>query len=129
MGRDGEGYFAGLRAGLPFALLVGVLAVTPSTLARSLGWDVLAPIVFSVANFSVAAPFLEGGPFCRALEGQMVLTTSWAMAIRGGGRVDWAFMIGATVPQYVAWTVGTTVGVPVLAAGGAALLGLRGGSS
>jgi predicted branched-subunit amino acid permease len=57
------------------------------------------------------APFLEGGPLRRALEGQAIITTSWALASRGEGRFDRAFMIGATVPQYVAWTVGTAVGV------------------
>ena len=146
-GRSSEGYLAGIRAGLPFALLVGVVAVSFGVLARSLGWGVLAPIMFSVMTFSIAAqfavaavlgagggvfaaiaaavllnarflpmgmavaPFLEGGPLRRALEGQTILTTSWALASRGGGRFDRAFMIGATVPQYVAWTVGTAVGV------------------
>ena len=146
-GRGSEGYLAGIRAGLPFALLVGVVAVSFGALARSLGWGVLAPIMFSVITFSVAAqfavaavlgagggvfaaiaaavllngrflpmgmavaPFLKGGPLRRALEGQTILTTSWALASRGGGRFDRAFMIGATVPQYVAWTVGTAVGV------------------
>jgi predicted branched-subunit amino acid permease len=146
-GRGSEGYLAGMRAGLPFALLVGVVAVSFGALARSLGWGVLAPIMFSVITFSIAAqfavaavlgagggvfaavaaavllnarflpmgiavaPFLEGGPLRRALEGQTILTTSWAIASRGGGRFDRAFMIGATVPQYVAWTVGTAVGV------------------
>jgi predicted branched-subunit amino acid permease len=145
--RDSEGYLAGVRAGLPFALVAGVVAITFGVLARSLGWGVLAPIVFSVISFSVAAqfavaavlgagggvftaiaaavllnarflpmgmavaPFLEGGPWRRALEGQTILTTSWALASRGGGRFDRAFMIGATVPQYVAWVVGTAVGV------------------
>jgi predicted branched-subunit amino acid permease len=147
LGRDGEGYLAGVRAGVPFALVVGVVAFSFGVLARSLGWGVLAPIMFSVATFSVTAqfavaavlgagggaltaiaaavllnarflpmgisvaPFLEGGPLRRALEGQTVLTTSWALAARDGGRFDRAFMIGATVPQYVAWTVGTAVGV------------------
>jgi len=146
-GRGSEGYLAGIRAGLPFALLAGVVAISFGALARSLGWGVLAPIMFSVITFSVAAqfavaavlgagggvfaaiaaavllnarflpmgiavaPFLEGGPLRRALEGQTILTTSWALASRGGGRFDRAFMIGATVPQYVAWTVGTAVGV------------------
>ena len=145
--RGSEGYLAGIRAGLPFALLVGVVAVSFGALARSLGWGILAPIMFSVITFSVAAqfavaavlgagggvfaaiaaavllnarflpmgmavaPFLEGGPLRRALEGQTILTTSWALASRGGGRFDRAFMIGATLPQYVAWTVGTAVGV------------------
>jgi predicted branched-subunit amino acid permease len=146
-GRGSEGYLAGIRAGLPFALLAGVVAISFGALARSLGWGVLAPIMFSVITFSVAAqfavaavlgagggvfaaiaaavllnarflpmgiavaPFLEGGPLRRALEGQTILTTSWALASRGGGHFDRAFMIGATVPQYVAWTVGTAVGV------------------
>jgi predicted branched-subunit amino acid permease len=145
--RDSEGYLAGVRAGLPFALVAGVVAITFGVLARSLGWGVLAPIVFSVISFSVAAqfavaavlgagggvftaiaaavllnarflpmgmavaPFLEGGPWRRALEGQTILTTSWALASRGGGRFARAFMIGATVPQYLAWTIGTAVGV------------------
>ena len=145
--RGSEGYLAGVRAGFPFALVVGVLAISFGVLARSLGWGVLAPIVFSVITFSVAAqfavaavlgagggvftaiaaavllnarflpmgmavaPFLEGGPLRRALEGQAIITTSWALASRGEGRFDRAFMIGATVPQYVAWTVGTVVGV------------------
>jgi predicted branched-subunit amino acid permease len=136
-----------MRAGLPFALVVGVVAISFGVLARSLGWRILAPIVFSVITFSVTAqfavatvlgagggvfaaiaaavllnarflpmgmavaPFLKGGPLRRALEGQTILTTSWALAIRGGGHFDRAFMIGATVPQYVAWTVGTVVGV------------------
>jgi predicted branched-subunit amino acid permease len=147
VGSGGGGYLAGVRAGLPFALVVGVVAFSFGILVRSLGWGVLAPIAFSVATFSVTAqfavaavlgagsgaftaiaaavllnarflpigisvaPFLKGGPLRRALEGQTVLTTSWALAAREGGCFDRAFMIGATVPQYVAWTVGTVVGV------------------
>jgi predicted branched-subunit amino acid permease len=146
-GRGGGGYLAGVRAGLPFAVVVGVVAFSFGILARSLGWGLLAPIVFSVATFSVAAqfavaavlgagggaftaiaaavllnarfllmgisvaPYLKGGPLRRALEGQTVLTTSWALSAREGGRFDRAFMIGATVPQYVAWTGGTAIGV------------------
>src|ERR671910_1499370 len=146
VGRGG-GYLAGVRAGLPFALVVGVVGFSFGVLARSLGWGVLAPIVFSVATFSVTAqfavaavlgagggaftaiaaavllnarfvpigvsvaPFLNGGPLRRALESQTIITTSWALAIRTGGRFDRTFMIGATVPQYVAWTVGTAIGV------------------
>jgi predicted branched-subunit amino acid permease len=132
---------------LPFAMVEGLVAISFGALARSLGWGVLAPIVFSVTTFSPAAqfavaavlgagggvfaavaaavllnarflpmgiavaPFLEGGPLRRALEGQTILTTSWVLASRGRGSFDRAFMIGATLPQYVAWTVGTAVGV------------------
>ena len=160
-GRGSDSYLAGVRAGLPFALVVLVVAISFGALARSLGWGVLAPIVFSVVTFSVAAqfavaavlgasggvstaiaaavllnarflpmgmavgPFLEGGPLRRALEAQTILTTSWALASRGGGRFDREFMIGATVPQYVAWTVGTAVGVLThVVAGGVERLGL-----
>lgn len=56
-------------------------------------------------------PYLKGGPLRRALEGQTVLDTSWAMANRGGGRFDREFMIGATAPQVVAWIGGTVAGV------------------
>jgi len=146
-GRGGGGYLAGVRAGLPFALITGVVAISFGVLARSLGWGVLAPIVFSIITFSASAqfavaavlgagggvfaavaaaallnarflpmgvavaPFLKGGPLRRALEGQAVVDPSWALANRGGGRFDREFMIGATVPQFAAWVVGTVVGV------------------
>lgn len=57
------------------------------------------------------APYLKGGPLRRALEGQAVIDASWALANRGRGRFDREFMIGAWVPQYAAWIVGTAVGV------------------
>jgi predicted branched-subunit amino acid permease len=146
-GRGGASYLAGVRAGLPFALVTGVVAISFGVLARSLGWGVLAPIVFSVITFSASAqfavaavlgagggmfaaiaaavllnarflpmgvavaPFLKGGPLRRALEGQAIIDPSWALANRGGGRFDREFMIGATVPQFAAWSVGTVVGV------------------
>ena len=56
------------------------------------------------------APYLKGGPLRRALEGQTIVDASWALASRGGGRFDREFMIGATVPQVVAWISGTAVG-------------------
>jgi 4-azaleucine resistance transporter AzlC len=144
--REGEGYRAGARAGIPFAVATLVLGISFGVLARSLGWGIFAPIVFSViafsgsAQFAVAAvlgagggavaaiiaavllnarfgpmgvaiaPYLKGGPFRRALEGQAVVDASWALASRGGGRFDREFMIGATIPQGAAWIVGTAVG-------------------
>ena len=131
---------------MPFALAVFVVGISFGVLARSLGWGIIAPIVFSViafsgsAQFAVAAvlgaggsaiaailaavllnarfapmgvavaPYLKGGPLRRALEGQAVVDTSWALASRGGGRFDREFMIGATVPQGVAWILGTALG-------------------
>lgn len=160
--RGGGGYIAGVRAGLPLALVVFVIAISFGVLARSLGWGVFAPIAFSITTFSVAAQFavlavmgagggvflaiaaamllnarflpmgiavgpsLKGGRLRRALESQAIITTSWALALRGGGRFDRTFMIGATIPQYVAWVAGTVVGVlaHVIGVGGVERLGL-----
>jgi len=57
------------------------------------------------------APALRGGRLRRALEGQASVDTSWALANRGDGRFDREGLIGATIPQYVAWLVGTVIGV------------------
>jgi 4-azaleucine resistance transporter AzlC len=57
------------------------------------------------------APSLRGGPLRRAAVGQAMVDASWAMAIRGDGRFDPAFMVGATAPNYPAWVGGTAVGV------------------
>jgi predicted branched-subunit amino acid permease len=40
-----------------------------------------------------------------------VIDASWALASRGGGRFDREYMIGATIPQVVAWIGGTATGV------------------
>ena len=145
--RGGGDYLAGARAGLPFALATLVLGISFGVLARSLGWGIVAPIVFSIIAFSgsaqfavvavlgagggavaaivaavllnsrflpmgvAVAPFLKGGPLRRALEGQTIVDASWALASRGGGRFDREFMIGATLPQVIAWIGGTVVGV------------------
>ena len=52
-----EPYLAGARAALPFALATFVLGISFGVLARSLGWGILAPIVFSVTTFSGSAQF------------------------------------------------------------------------
>ncbi|WP_246081713.1 AzlC family ABC transporter permease [Nocardioides litoris] len=56
------------------------------------------------------APSLPGGPVRRAVEGQAVVDSSWALANRGDGTFDRALMLGTTAPQYVAWLLGTVVG-------------------
>ena len=59
------------------------------------------------------APSLKGGPGRRALIGQTMIDASWAMANRGGGRFDPAFMAGMTLPSYPAWVGGTAIGALV----------------
>lgn len=57
------------------------------------------------------APSTEGGAWRRALIGQGMIDASWAMANRGGGRFDPAFMLGATAVAYPCWVAGTALGV------------------
>jgi 4-azaleucine resistance transporter AzlC len=54
---DCGGYLAGAWAALPFALATVVLGISFGVLAYSLGWGVIAPIVFSVITFSGSAQF------------------------------------------------------------------------
>ena len=70
---------------------------------------VLVNARFAAMGIAVA-PALKGGRFRRALEGQAVVDASWALASRGDGRFDREFMIGATIPQFVAWVAGTVIG-------------------
>jgi predicted branched-subunit amino acid permease len=58
-----------------------------------------------------AAPALIGRPLRRAAEGQAIVDASWAIAVRGDGGFDRELMLGATLPQYVAWVGGTVIGV------------------
>jgi 4-azaleucine resistance transporter AzlC len=57
------------------------------------------------------APSLHGGAPRRAAFGLAIIDASWAMASRGGGRFDPAFMAGATLPSYPGWVGGTAIGV------------------
>jgi 4-azaleucine resistance transporter AzlC len=63
------------------------------------------PIGMSVARA------LDGGRLKRLLEAQIVVDESWALSNRGGGHFDRQVLIGAGTFLYVAWVVGTTVGV------------------
>jgi 4-azaleucine resistance transporter AzlC len=67
---------------------------------------------FAVMGVSVASIF-RGGPLRRALEAQTTVDASWALANRGEGRFDRELLMGATLPQYIAWVAGTVVGVLV----------------
>lgn len=82
------------------------------------GGSALAAIVAAIlvnARFAVmgvaVASSLAGGRLRRALEAQATVDASWAVANRGGGRFDRGVLIGATLPQYVAWVGGTAIGV------------------
>ena len=86
------------------------------TAAAAILAAVLVNARFAAMGVAVA-PALKGGWLRRALEGQAVVDTSWVLASRGDGRFDREFMIGATIPQFLAWVGGTALG----ALGGAAI--------
>lgn len=56
-------------------------------------------------------PSLPGGRLKRALQGQTVVDSSWALALRPDGSFDRAFLFGHSAGQYVCWVAGTVLGV------------------
>ena len=88
---------------------VAVLAAGGSAAAA-----IVAGLLLNARYFPMGvalAPSLRGGPLRRAAIGQAMIDASWAMASRGGGRFDPAFMVGATLPSYPCWVGGTAIGV------------------
>ena len=62
-------------------------------------------------------PFLTGGPLKRAAQSLALVDASFALSRREDGTYDRGVLIGATIPQWFAWTSGTLIGVlagPVL---------------
>jgi predicted branched-subunit amino acid permease len=55
-------------------------------------------------------PSLPGGPVKRAVQGQAIVDSSWAMAAEGDGTFDRVFLFGATAIQYATWQAGTVIG-------------------
>jgi predicted branched-subunit amino acid permease len=141
-----ESLRAGIRAGIPFAIAAGVLAVsfgvvaepvvgTAATLVMSAlvfagsaqfgsvavlaggggaATAVIAAVLLNARYVTMGialAPSLRGRWLRRALYGEAMIDASWAMANRGGGRFDPDFLVGATLPCYPAWVLGTAVGV------------------
>ncbi len=64
-----------------------------------------APIGVSVA------PYLHGSRWSRFLRGQLIVDESWAIAAEGEGRYNPRVLVGSGLTIYVAWVVGTTIGV------------------
>ena len=56
-------------------------------------------------------PFLKGGPVRRSLESIGIVDASFALARNGDGTYDRGVMIGASIPQGIAWVGGTLLGV------------------
>jgi 4-azaleucine resistance transporter AzlC len=59
------------------------------------------------------APSLPGRALRRAAFAMATVDASWAAASRGDGTFDASFMVGASIPQYLGWVLGTTIGVVI----------------
>jgi 4-azaleucine resistance transporter AzlC len=53
---------------------------------------------------------LHGGRLARALQAQAIVDASFVFAHRSAGRYDVSRLIGASLPQWVLWVLGTAVG-------------------
>ena len=75
----GRDYLAGAQAVLPLAVATGVMGISFGVLAYSLGWGMVAPIVFSViafsgtAQFAVASVLGDGGGVVPAIVAAVLL--------------------------------------------------------
>jgi predicted branched-subunit amino acid permease len=88
---------------------VAVLGAGGGTLAA-----LLAAILLNARYIPMGialAPSLWGGWLRRAAYGEAMVDASWAMANRGGGRFDPDFLLGATLPCYPLWILGTAAGL------------------
>jgi len=54
---------------------------------------------------------LRGSRVWRAVQAQALVDASFVVAHQGGGRFDVARLLGATVPQWVCWLLGTLTGL------------------
>jgi predicted branched-subunit amino acid permease len=97
--------FAGGAQFAATAVLASGGSAAVATLAGTLLNARFVPMCMAVA------PSLSGGRLRRALGGLAVNDASWALANEGRGRFDPTILVGATIVQYPAWTLGTVLGV------------------
>ena len=98
---------------LVFAGAAQASAVSALAAGGGLGAAVAAGLLINARFLPMgvaAAPTLKGGPVRRAAEAQAIVDASWAMANRGDGSFDRELMLGATIPQALAWWSGTAIG-------------------
>jgi len=105
--------FAGSAQFASLAILAGGGTLVAAVSAGALVMSRFLPMGVALG------PSLKGSRWRRALEGQAVVDSSWAMAARGDGTYDRPYLFGHTGVQYVGWVLGTLAGVLVAAVGGA----------
>jgi 4-azaleucine resistance transporter AzlC len=89
-----------------FTLLTGLSGGTAAAAIASAALINARYLVMSVAlNDS-----LHGSRLTRALQAQALVDASFVFAHRAGGRYDVSRLIGASLPSWVTWVLGTAVG-------------------
>ena len=96
--------FAGSAQFASVAIFGGGGSLAAAIVAAALAHSRFLPMGASIG------PSLPGGPLRRALQGQTVVDSSWALAARPDGSFDRWLLFGSTLPQYVMWQVGTIAG-------------------
>ena len=96
--------FAGAAQFAALSVLAAGGGAVPAILA-----GVLLNLRFLPMGVAVA-PWLRGGVLRRSGYGATINDASWALSSRGEGRFDPAVMLGATIPQYPMWVLGTALG-------------------
>jgi 4-azaleucine resistance transporter AzlC len=97
-----------------FAGAAQVAALSVLTAGGSVPAAVVAGLLLNARFLPMgfaAGPAFTGRPLKRALDGQAIVDASWALSSRGDGTFDRRLLIGGTIPQYLAWQLGTVVGV------------------
>jgi 4-azaleucine resistance transporter AzlC len=97
--------FGGSAQFTSVGILAGGGSVGAAVAAAGLMGSRYVPMGFAVG------PSLRGRRWRRALEGQLVVDSSWAMAARGDGTFDRDYLLGHGAVQYAFWVLGTAVGV------------------
>lgn len=97
--------FAGSAQFAVIGILAGGGGAVAAVAAAALVNSRFLPMGFALG------PSLRGGRLRRAVQGQAVVDSSWAMSARGDGGYDRSHLFGNTGLQYVGWVLGTTGGV------------------
>lgn len=80
----------------------GVLAAVSAGILINARW---------LAMGSAVAPYLSRALAVRAAQAQAIIDASFVIASREDGSFDRGLLVGATIPQASAWTLGTVIGV------------------
>lgn len=78
-------------------------------LAAAVAAALLLNARYAAIGVAVGSAF-RGALWRRALESQLIVDESWAVALRPGGGIEHAVLVGAGASLWLAWTAGTAVG-------------------